>query len=166
MLPSYGTCELWGCVVNLCTGKTWRSSGTRIGIALLGNSNMDAKRWLVLLAFYVGMSHYYFVFKCYMAEQETRRWRWQFISKLTTCLHLQLSDKFDLWHCEYDQRGVLIWSLLVNTVNETPFEGTISCSLSSKIILWTLNRMNSRTAKIHTACSELKMVSINGNRTE
>ncbi len=47
---------------------------------------MDAKRFLVLLlAFYVKMLHYYFVFKHHAGEQETRQRRWRFISRLTTC---------------------------------------------------------------------------------
>ncbi len=36
----------------------------------------------------------------------------------------ELSDKFDLRHCEYDERVTFIWSPLINTVNTTPFEGT------------------------------------------
>ncbi len=47
-----------------------------IRAVLLGNGNMDAKRWLVLLlAFYVKMPHYHFVFKHHMEEQEMRRQR-------------------------------------------------------------------------------------------
>ncbi len=57
-------------VVNLGTGKAWRSSGNHIRTVLLENGKMDAKRSLVLLlAFYVEMLHYYFVFKRHAETQ-------------------------------------------------------------------------------------------------
>ncbi len=79
-------------VVKSCIGRAWHSSGNRMRPALLGNSNIDAKRSLfLLLAFYVEMFHYYFELKCQAEEQETRQGRWWFILfRLTTCLHLLL----------------------------------------------------------------------------
>ncbi len=104
------------------------SSGNRIR-TLLGNCNMDAKRSLLLLTFYVKMLQYYFVFK-----------QGDKITKLTICIKMnffgsffrtlantsqimnsELPDKFNLQRCEYDW-GVFIQSVLVNTVNTTQFE--------------------------------------------
>ncbi len=48
-------------------------------------------------------------------------------------MNLELSDKSDLQHCEYDERGAAIWSLLVNTVNTTPFEGTNKVQKTVKV---------------------------------
>ncbi len=91
-----------------------------------------------------------------------RQRRWWFISRSTTCLHLlwsctgpppflkkstnmsqlknsELSDKSNLQGCEYNQRGAFIWSLLVNTVNTTPFEGTGKPSLLWKSFVWPIH---------------------------
>ncbi len=55
------------------TGKAWHPSGNHIRTALLGNSNMDSKRSLILLlAFCVEILHFYFVRKSLVEEQETR----------------------------------------------------------------------------------------------
>ncbi len=55
------------------TGKARHSSGNRIRTVLLGNSNMDAKRLLILLmAFCVEILNFYFVLKSLVEEQETR----------------------------------------------------------------------------------------------
>ncbi len=148
--------KLWSCVVNLCTGKAWLFSANRIRTALLGDGKMDAKRSLVLLlAFCVEMLNYYCVFKRHKEEQEMRQWRWWFLSRLTivftyfwSCTvqyglrhfwkHQQTHLSF-LKNSTYDdlriQLGVRSWSLFVNTVNRTPFEGTI-CPHSGTSTVW------------------------------
>ncbi len=81
----------WSRVVNLCTEKSWRSSGNHIRTALLGHSSIDAKRSLdLLLTFYVEVLHYYSVLKHHKEKQGMRRRSWWILSRVTTCLHLLL----------------------------------------------------------------------------
>ncbi len=48
------------------------------------------------------------------------------ISNATQLINLEFSDKFNLRYCKNNKRRASIWSLLMNTVNTTSPEGTVS----------------------------------------